>query len=375
MKKGIVIVLLSALVGGLTAFAVVRTADRDVKQVVVSSDGAAYRTVNLAQTDYPDFTYAAESAVDAVVYVKVTAVDVRRSAPSSIFDFFFGYEGTPEKRERVGSGSGVIIRPDGYIVTNNHVVEGASSITVYYANKTSGRATLIWNDPAMDLAVIKTSINMPYLKAGNNELVSSGQEVIAVGTPLTLQFKHTVTKGIISATNRTIEVENEDGTTSYLQNLFQHDASINPGNSGGPLINEKGEVIGINTLKVSQAEGIGFAIPVQIAMPVVNHISQDGSYTTPYLGIFGFDSEIAVFYGRTLNKNGVYVVNVDSNGPLGRAGIKEGDIIIGVEDLPITTMLDLRKTIYNYKVGEKINIKILREGFEKIFEIKLENRK
>ena len=272
-------------------------------------------------------------------------------------------------------GSGVAVANNGYVLTNNHVVEGASSITVYYANKTSGRATLIWNDPAMDLAVIKTSINMPYLKAGNNELVSSGQEVIAIGTPLTLQFKHTVTKGIISATNRTIEVENEDGTTSYLQNLFQHDASINPGNSGGPLINEKGEVIGINTLKVSQAEGIGFAIPVQIAMPVVNHISQDGSYTTPYLGIFGFDSEIAVFYGRTLNKNGVYVVNVDSNGPLGRAGIKEGDIIIGVEDLPITTMLDLRKTIYNYKVGEKINIKILREGFEKIFEIKLENRK
>ena len=134
MKKGIVIVLLSALVGGLTAFAVVRTADRDVKQVVVSSDGAAYRTVNLAQTDYPDFTYAAESAVDAVVYVKVTAVDVRRSAPSSIFDFFFGYEGTPEKRERVGSGSGVIIRPDGYIVTNNHVVEGASKIEVTLNN-------------------------------------------------------------------------------------------------------------------------------------------------------------------------------------------------------------------------------------------------
>ena len=113
MKKGIIVVLLSALVGGITAYAVVKAAEPEGNKVIVSNDGAAYRTVNLAQTDYPDFTYAAESAVDAVVYVKVTAVDVRRSAPSSIFDFFFGYEGTPEKRERVGSGSGVIIRPDG----------------------------------------------------------------------------------------------------------------------------------------------------------------------------------------------------------------------------------------------------------------------
>ena len=169
-------------------------------------------------------------------------------------------------------GSGVAVAENGYVLTNNHVVEGANSITVYYANKTSGKATLIWNDPAMDLAIIKTNINMPYLKTGDSNLVEAGQDVIAVGTPLTLQFKHTVTKGIISAKNRTIEISNEDGTTSYLQNLFQHDASINPGNSGGPLINSNGEVIGINTLKVSEAEGIGFAIPVGIALPVVNHI-------------------------------------------------------------------------------------------------------
>lgn len=271
-------------------------------------------------------------------------------------------------------GSGVAVADGGYVLTNNHVVEGASSITVYYANKTSGRANLIWTDPSMDLAIIKTTINMPYLDMGASNLVETGQEVIAIGTPLTLQFKHTVTKGIVSAINRTIEISNEDGTTSYLQNLMQHDASINPGNSGGPLIDASGKVIGINTLKVTEAEGIGFAIPVEVAKAVINHILEDGSYQTPYLGIFGFDSEIAVFYGRTLNKNGVYVVNVDANGPLGKAGIQSGDIIVTINGEEIKTMLDLRTSIYNYKIGEKVSVEILREGRNLTLEVNLDSR-
>ena len=271
-------------------------------------------------------------------------------------------------------GSGVAVADGGYVLTNNHVVEDASSISVYYANKTSGSAKLIWADPSMDLAIIKTSVNMPYLEMGSSSLVESGQEVIAIGTPLTLQFKHTVTKGIISATNRTIEISNDDGTTSYLQNLMQHDASINPGNSGGPLIDSAGRVVGINTLKVSEAEGIGFAIPIEVAKPVINHVVSDGTYQTPYLGIFGFDSEIAVFYGRTLNKSGVYVVNVDSSGPLGKAGIKSGDIITSVNSDEVVTMLDLRTLIYNYKIGETISVGLIREGREISLEVTLSER-
>ena len=271
-------------------------------------------------------------------------------------------------------GSGVAVADGGYVLTNNHVVEDASSISVYYANKTSGSAKLIWADPSMDLAIIKTSVNMPYLEMGSSSLVESGQEVIAIGTPLTLQFKHTVTKGIISATNRTIEISNDDGTTSYLQNLMQHDASINPGNSGGPLIDSSGRVVGINTLKVSEAEGIGFAIPIEVAKPVINHVVSDGTYQTPYLGIFGFDSEIAVFYGRTLNKSGVYVVNVDSSGPLGKAGIKSGDIITSVNSDEVVTMLDLRTLIYNYKIGETISVGLIREGREISLEVTLSER-
>ncbi len=271
-------------------------------------------------------------------------------------------------------GSGVAVADGGFILTNNHVVDGASSITVYYANKTSGRATLIWTDPSMDLAIIKASINLPYLQTANLDSVKTGEEVISIGTPLTLQFKHTVTKGIVSALNRTIEIDNEDGSTSYLQNLLQHDASINPGNSGGPVINSNGKVVGINTLKVSEAEGIGFAIPVEIVMPVVEKVVSDGGYVTPYLGIFGLDSEIAVFYGRTLNKEGVYIVNIDSSGPMAKAGLTKGDIIIKVDDQEIKTMLDLRTSIYQHKIGDTIKITFLRDNMENTVSLTLTNR-
>ena len=183
MKKGILTVLLSAIAGGVVAFAVVRTADVSSagQQVFVSGNGGQYRTVNLSETEYPDFTYAAESAVDAVVYVKVTVKDVMRTAPSSIFDFFFGYEGTPQERERVGSGSGVIIRPDGYIVTNNHVVEGASKIEVTLNNNKTYEATLIGTDPATDVALVKIDAQgLPTVPFGDSDNLRLGEWVIAI---------------------------------------------------------------------------------------------------------------------------------------------------------------------------------------------------
>ncbi len=271
-------------------------------------------------------------------------------------------------------GSGVALSNNGYILTNDHVVNGAISITVYYADKTHGEASLIWADPAMDLAIIKATINMPYLPAGDSTILQTGQDIIAIGTPLTLQFKQTITKGIISALDRTIEVDNEDGSTSYLQNLIQHDASINPGNSGGPLINSSGEVIGINTLKVTEAEGLGFAIPIEVAIPVINQIVENGSYETPYIGLFGLDSAIATFYGKTLEEEGVYVVNIDSNGPSAKAGLKNGDIIKKIDDDNVATMLDLRAKIYDYNVGDTISLGYTRDGVEGNIQLTLTSR-
>lgn len=271
-------------------------------------------------------------------------------------------------------GSGVAIAPKGYIVTNNHVVEGAKDITIYFANKTSAKAQLVWSDSSMDLAIVKTEIDMPYLETAGLESVNVGADVVAIGTPLTLQFKHTTTKGIVSALNRTIEVDNEDGSTSYLQNLIQHDSSINPGNSGGPLINSNGQVIGINTLKVTDAEGLGFAIPIEIVIPVVNKILKSGGYVTPYLGMFGFDATIAKFYNKTLETDGVYVLNIDNSAPIYKAGVRQGDIIIGIDDIEIKTMLDLRKSIYNYEIGDNITVTYLKNGIKTQKEITLTKR-
>ena len=165
MKRGILITLLSAIAGGLTAYAVVKTMSSDNMSVVQTSpDGAMYRTVNLSQDNWPDFPYAAESAVDAVVYVKVTSTQTMQQAPSSIFDYFFGFPqgGAPQQRERVGSGSGVIIREDGYIVTNNHVIDGATKIEVTLNNNQTYPATLVGTDPATDVALLKVEVFLSF---------------------------------------------------------------------------------------------------------------------------------------------------------------------------------------------------------------------
>lgn len=254
-------------------------------------------------------------------------------------------------------GSGVAIREGGYLLTNYHVVEDGKSITLYYADKTTGKATYLWGDSSLDLAILKSSKNLPYLSVGSAKDVLTGEEVYALGTPLTLQFKNTVTKGIVSATDRTIEVESENGT-SFLQSLIQHDASINPGNSGGALINAKGEVIGINTLKAIEGEGIGFAIPIDIGESVMTQIVQNTNYVEPYLGVFGFDSDIAELYGERSYVDGVYVVSVDS--PAKEAGFQKGDIITKVNDMEISNILDLRIALFSLTSLNNVSITFVR---------------
>ena len=194
---------------------------------------------------------------------------------------------------------------------------------------------------------------------------------IAIGTPLGLQFKHTVTSGIISALNRTVKVPTERGQ-NYMEDLIQTDASINPGNSGGPLINANGEVVGINTIKVTSAEGIGFAIPIEVAKPVIRHFIEEGEFVTPYIGIVGFDKEIARYYKQEKDiQEGVYVVDIDERGPAYKAGIRVDDIITRVGDIKVTKMLELRSAIYSYKVGDRVGIRFIRRGKEHVVEMVL----
>ncbi|MBO5193328.1 MAG: trypsin-like peptidase domain-containing protein, partial [Bacteroidales bacterium] len=242
MKKGILIALLAALVGGLTAYVVAKNTSVGTSEVIVSNDGNVYRTVNLAQTEYPDFTYAAESAVDAVVYVKVTVTDVYRQAPNSLFDFFFGYEGTPQSRERVGSGSGVIIRQDGYIVTNNHVIDGASKIEVTLNNNKTYEAKLIGTDPAVDVALLKIEAEgLPVVPFGDSDKLRLGEWVLAIGSPYNL--RSTITAGIVSAKGRSMP-NYENPKEFKIESFIQTDAAVNPGNSGGALVDKAGNLVG-----------------------------------------------------------------------------------------------------------------------------------
>ena len=254
-------------------------------------------------------------------------------------------------------GSGVAIREGGFLLTNYHVVDGAKSITLYYADKTTGKATYLWGDSSLDLAIIKSSKNLPYLSVGSAKELMTGEEVYAIGTPLTLQFKNTVTKGIVSATGRTIEVGSENGT-SFLQSLIQHDASINPGNSGGALLNAKGEVVGINTLKATEGEGIGFAIPIDIGDAVMTQIVKDSGYNEPYLGVFGFDSDIAELYGERKYAKGVYIVSVDS--PAKDIGLQKGDIITKIGNTEVSNVLDLRIALFSLNSLNNVEINVVR---------------
>ncbi len=256
-------------------------------------------------------------------------------------------------------GSGACVYSGGYILTNEHVVEDATKITLYLYNGATANALKLWSDKNMDIAILKSDAALPYLPLNNNEF-TTGEDVLAVGTPLNLIFTHTFTKGIISAINRTLEVESSSGI-SYMQNLIQHDASINPGNSGGPLVNSSGEIVGINTLKVTSGEGLGFAIPTKSFENVIMQVVNDSEYETPYFGILGYDAEIAVYYGENFTQEGVYVESVDTSSPAYLAGIRTGDIITELNSIKLNNMLDLKSELYKYKSGDEISVNFVRD--------------
>ncbi len=371
MKKGILTIVLSALLGGVVAFAVTKsmTPDNPGRQVVVSADGAQYRTVNLDMTDYPDFTYAAESAVDAVVYVKVTVKDVTRRIPNSIFDFFFGYEGTPQERERVGSGSGVIIRPDGYIVTNNHVVEDASKIEVTLNNNKTFEAQLIGTDPATDVALIKIDAQgLPVIPFGDSDNLRLGEWVIAIGSPYDL--RSTITAGIVSAKGRSMP--NYDGEFK-IESFIQTDAAVNPGNSGGALVDKAGNLVGINTAIVSQTgsyTGYSFAIPSNIVKKIAFDLIDYGSVKRAVLGVTmrQLDDKLAAEL-KLSSPNGVYIVEVLKGSAADEAGMKEKDVIVAIDSVKVTNASEVQEQVNKFHPGDKTVITVVRDGKEKALDV------
>ena len=374
MKRGILITLLSALAGGLTAYAVVKMVlpEQGTEIVQTTMDGARFRTVSLTQDNWPDFTYAAESAVDAVVYVKVSATQTMQQAPSSIFDFFFGFpqQGAPQQREKVGSGSGVIIREDGYIVTNNHVIEGATKIEVTLNNNQTYQATLVGTDPATDVALLKIEADgLPVVPFGDLDKLRLGEWVIAIGSPYDL--RSTITAGIVSAKGRSMP--NYSGEFK-IESFIQTDAAVNPGNSGGALVDKAGNLVGINTAIISQTgsyAGYSFAVPVNIVKKIVYDLMDYGSVQRAVLGITmqEIDDKIADEL-KLSSRNGVYIVEVSKSGAADKAGIKAGDVLIAIDSTMLTNSASVQEAVSRFSPGDEAVVTVIRDGKQKNLDVK-----
>lgn len=249
--------------------------------------------------------------------------------------------------QQVEIGTGVIVDPSGYILTNNHVADSSKGLNISLFDGKNVLGKVVWTDPVLDISIAK--INEPNLQAaplGNSQDVSIGDVAIAIGNPLGLKFQRSVTSGIISAVNRTVQL----GPSSFMEDLLQTDASINPGNSGGPLINVNGEVIGINTVKVTTAEGMGFAIPINMAKPIIDSIKKTGQFVAPVLGIQGADIDMMAYFNYKVDR-GVYVIKSLLGSPGYNAGISVGDSIIAVNSNNINTLLDLKEALYNIGIN------------------------
>lgn len=357
------VIVLAILFGGGAAYF---TTDCMLKRsagsfsVVRNDSSGVTRSVNLSAEDYPDFTYAAESAVEAVVSVKV----IKRSeeyVPSGILGLFFGY-GQTVPREQVGAGSGVLITPDGYIITNNHVVEGATEIEVTLNDNTVYPAALVGNDPATDVAVIKIEgQGFPTIPVADSDGLRIGEWVLAIGSPYQLQS--TITAGIVSAKGRTMP--NYSGEFR-IESFIQTDAAVNPGNSGGALVDKTGALVGINTAIISETgaySGYSFAIPSNMAMKVADDLIRYGSARRAVLGVVmqNIDENFA-FQLKLSSSGGVYITGVVPGGTADKAGIAAGDVLLKIGDQVAKDTYTVREIISKYSPGDTVSVTLSRRG-------------
>ena len=272
--------------------------------------------------------------------------------------------------ETEGVGSGVIFRSDGYIVTNNHVISGAKEIIVSLADGRSLKGKLIGADEVTDLAVVKVEAdNLPAADFGDSDQIVVGEPAIAIGNPLGLEFQGSVTSGVVSALNRTLDISDK------RVKLIQTDAAINPGNSGGALVNADGEVIGINSAKVAAGgvEGMGFSIPSNTVQNVIKELMDKGYVARPYLGVTVFDPSTAGRYGYQLNiDKGVYVFRLTLGGPADKAGLQRGDIILKIGEVEVNSVSELRQKVGEYKVGDSVKVTFDRNGSTRSVDLVLE---
>lgn len=320
--------------------------------------------------------YAANKILPSIVGISIT-YNVTSSSP--LYSMFGQGRGNSTTSEATASGSGIIISDDGYIVTNNHVVDSSSESTYYdiseatsvkvslYGDDTQYDAKIIGKDSQTDLAVLKIDkTGLTAAEFADSDSVKVGEFAMAVGNPLDLGTS--ITCGVVSATNR--KVQDSDGTTTYT--CIQTDAAINSGNSGGALVNSQGQVIGINTLKVASTgvEGIGFAIPINSTTDIIDQLKTNQKVKRPYIGISGRDLDDDTAKRYNLVK-GVYVVSIDEYSAAEKAGLKTGDVIVGIDDKSISTMSELNEIKNTHSIGDTVKLKINRDGQEKEIDLTL----
>lgn len=262
----------------------------------------------------------------------------------------------------LGIGTGFIVSEDGYIVTNEHVSgEKLSNCYVTLENGKSFTGNVVWSDSNLDISIVKINMkNLDYISLGNSNESRIGETVYAIGNPVGYEFQRTVTSGIISAVDRTVKFT-ENNQEIYMADLIQTDATINPGNSGGPLIKPDGTVIAVNSVKITSAEGIGFAVPINVIKPVVQKFIENGSFEEATIGIFAYDKNVIPYLNNGIKfENGIYVEEVTKNSSAENSDIKKGDIITKIDGKEINKMNELKEYIYTKNPGDEINLTILR---------------
>lgn len=373
-----------ALVGGLVSIGAYKMAGFDKKEIVFqdnTQNSANYRSVgNVLGTQPVDFVAAADKATHAVVHIKASQTRTKVSSQSinPLFREFFGdsFEDDRDPSPQIGSGSGVIMTEDGYILTNNHVVDGADELTVTLNDNKTYKAKVIGVDASTDLAIIKIEAEkLTAIVVGNSDNVKVGEWVLAVGNPMNLTS--TVTAGIVSAKARSINILREKSNIP-IESFIQTDAAINPGNSGGALVDVNGNLIGINTAIASSTgsyTGYGFAVPINIAKKVMEDLLKFGVVQRAFLGISIKDLNTELADELKLNvSEGVYVDSVMANGSAADAGLKKADVIIKIDEVIIKSVPQLQEHIGRHRPGDAVNLLVLRNGKEQIIKVSLKNK-
>lgn len=356
LRKYLSVSIIGALIGCMLTYMTLPFVIPGIENYMLPQGGNNPVTINV--TGNTDNIYKAiiKKAMPSVV--GITTV-------SSPMSFFEGGQITQ------GVGTGVIVDTKGYILTNSHVVNdgSASQVTVLFDDGTSTKAEIIWNDKTLDLAIIKVDKQgLTVAELGDSDAVEVGDISVAIGNPLGLEFQRTVTEGIISGLDRTINVQNADGSVTRIEHLLQTSAAINPGNSGGPLLNQKGQVIGINSAKAGEGEGLGFAIPINIAKPIVDQFIETGSFQKVVLGVQVVDVET---YQQMMNVDfgidkGVIIIKVEENSVAEKNDIRVNDVITKMDNQVINNNQDLLRYLYQIKAGQKVKSQIWRN--EKIID-------